>query len=291
MLVFPRLEQPGLLPISEGTWLMSVFAYFDESGKYKDHTVVSVGAVVAKPSQTHRFDDEWQYCLRHLGLTYLTMKEGLDRTKPLGAKVAALGANERNVALLPFVDCIKKRLDMVIGVAVDVAAFGQMSPDAERQLTKDPHYVAFTRMVIEILNDLQDGEKISVICDDEEYTAPRIYRLYRKLKLVYPAAKSKLASLCVADDEAYTGLQAADMVASLFRLQARKAFLHEAYDYEILFERISATLEVSPQATVLALFVDRSQLEPMSEDYKRFEAKYGRYGVSPLIENKGMMKS
>ena len=150
--------------------------------------------------------------------------------------------NNRLHALMPFAECIRKHLQNVIGVAVDVKAFNE-SPSHLRQLwTDDPISMAFTRSLLAIIEPLAPSDNISVICDDEEHTALPMYKLYRQVKLVYADARRRLASLSFADDEVFYALQAADFVASLLRLEAKSKFSGEEHQWHPLWESFNKSL-------------------------------------------------
>jgi hypothetical protein len=132
--------------------------------------------------------------------------------------VKALGATERSKALLPFIECIKRNCELVIGCAIDVEAFAGASPEAHKQLTKDPYYASFLVNIVEVLKYLGESDTaINIICDDDENTAERTLKLYRKIKLVYE--RKRFPSISFADDEFFPSLQAADMVSPLFGLR------------------------------------------------------------------------
>ena len=162
-----------------------------------------------------------------------------------------------------------------------------MSPEAHKQLTTNPNYTAFAKVVLDLLGRYQD-DALSIICDDEERAAPRIYRLYRKLKRTYPRANTQLASLCLADDKIFYSHQGADMIASLVRLEARKRICGEPYDYETLFGRLTTKLDISPQAEVSLGVFGGLELTDLSQTFIEFEKHYGRYGFAPFVEDLGM---
>jgi hypothetical protein len=88
-----------------------------------------------------------------------------------------------------------------------------------------------------------ERDKISFICDDEEQVAFHIYRLYRRIKTVYPGARKKLVGITFADDRVLFGLQAADFVAALLRLEASRKWFRTPYDYAPLFKALSKSPE------------------------------------------------
>lgn len=101
----------------------TVNAFFDESGKFKNHTVVSFCGVLSAPAQFQSFSVDWGVCLPENGLQMLTAKHALNAGIPLSEKNPALGIEKRIAALLPFVGCIRRHLEAATGIAIDVKAF------------------------------------------------------------------------------------------------------------------------------------------------------------------------
>src|SRR5882724_3446311 len=98
-------------------------SYFDESGKFHDHRVVAFGGVICSAEGMDPFFEDWHGCLDQNGLRVLTMKEVLRHDRPLSPKKPALGVEARTAALLPFIECIRRHLWIVTGIALDVKAF------------------------------------------------------------------------------------------------------------------------------------------------------------------------
>jgi hypothetical protein len=129
---------------------------------------------------------------------------------------------------------------VVSGVAIDVAAFKKQPSHLFQKLGNDPSYAAFVREILQIIDFCGTDDGISLICDEDEETAMEFYRLYRHIKRVWPTAKDKLAGITFADDTQLFALQAADMVASLIRLEAGRRMLALPYDYGDLFQDLTA---------------------------------------------------
>jgi hypothetical protein len=161
---------------------------------------------------------------------------------PLSRKRKALGDGNRVDALMPFAECIRKHLQNVICVAVDVEAFKRTPGHLRKLWTDNPHFIAFTRVLLEVIKPVQPHDCINIICDDEEETALPMYNLYRRVKLVYTDTRARLASLSFADDRLFVPLQGADMVASLARMEARRIFANEDYAFGKLWEAIGKPL-------------------------------------------------
>jgi len=217
----------------------TVAAFFDESGKFKDHEVISFGGVAGFNENFRPFADEWRRLLHRNGLQILSAKDAFNARRPLSRKNTRVGVKERNEDLADFVACIRRHLQVVTGVTIDVRAFKKLPTHFFQTYGDDPVFVAFARALLKVVEFTPDQDKISFTCDDEEQVAFPIYRLYRRIKTVFPEARKKLVAISFADDRALFGLQAADLVAALLRLEARRMWLRVRYDCEPLFNALS----------------------------------------------------
>lgn len=167
------------------------------------------------------------------------MKEALQSHRPLSAKNPALGVENRIASLVPFIDCIRKHLMVITGLAIDARAYAAMPSHYLQAMGDNPCFTAFTRTLLAVLEITDTQDKISLICDDEEEAAGPMYQLYRKVKILYPDAREKLRAITFADDRWSFGLQAADLVVSLTRQEAAKRFFGTDYQYGSLFSVLS----------------------------------------------------
>jgi hypothetical protein len=103
---------------------------------------------------------------------------------------------------------------MILGVAVDVTVFKNLSPHYFQILGSDPIFTAFLVTMLQLLKDIPPQNHFSFICDDEEEAAIHMFKLYRRVKLIVPGARDTLAAISFADDRFLFGLQAADIVSS-----------------------------------------------------------------------------
>jgi hypothetical protein len=222
--------------------MLTISSFFDESGKFKDHDVVSFGGVVSPSAHFGgAFANNWAQCLDAIGLTTLTMKDALNAGRPLSAKTPAVGVENRITSLMPFIDCIRKHLMVITALAIDVRAYSALPSHYRQAMGNNPSFTAFTRSLLAVLEVLDAEDKVSLICDDEEETAWPMYQLFRKVKILYPDAHEKLRAITFADDRWSFGLQAADLVVSLTRQEAAKRFFGTEYQYGALFSALSST--------------------------------------------------
>jgi hypothetical protein len=200
---------------------------------------VSFAGVAAFNTDFTPFSQEWKRLLSENGLQEFSCKKVFNAKRPLSKKNSDTGVDKRIEDLLPFVLCIRKYLQVITGLAFDAKSFRELRSHLFQALGTDPSYTAFLRALMRILEFTPSGDRIVLVCDDEESTAWTFYKLYRRVKKVWPEAKTKLVALSFGDDSFLYGLQASDLVSSLIRLQARKELLAQEYDYHALFEAMS----------------------------------------------------
>jgi Protein of unknown function (DUF3800) len=196
-----------------------VSAFVDESGKFKDHKVIAIGCVAAYVEQLHDFTQEWNRHLVLNGLTELSAKKVLNYNRPISKKNPDVGLDNRIRTLLPFVHCIRKHLQIAIGCVVDVRAFKKLPSHFFQVFGDDPSYMSFMRIMMQVTDFASATDKISLTCDEDEETVWNFYRLYRRLKKVWPGVRERLAAISFADDRFVFALQAADFIAAIIRLE------------------------------------------------------------------------
>ena len=216
----------------------TVTTFFDASGKQKDRKVVVFAGVAAYNEYFSPFANEWGRLLYKNGLQLLTAKDAFNARRPLSRKNARIGNKERAEDLLPFIRCIRAHLQVVTGIAVDVRAFDKLPTHFFQSYGHDPVFVSFARALLKVIDFTPDKDKIVFTCDDDEEVGVHMFRLYRKVKKVWPYARNKLVAISFADDRYLFGLQAADLVAGLIRLEAGRTLLRVKYDYLSLFKEL-----------------------------------------------------
>jgi len=216
-------------------------AYFDESGKKGDHPVVTFTGVCVSHQNLNKFDDAWSALLRKYELKSLHMFKAL-RLKGINGPLMPRhqSINDRIVSLTPFADCINEHLECGLIQAVDIEGFNSLSPEAKVGIGNpdDPYYLAFSRGILALTEYVQEDDKISLICDDDESTALGCYAHYRAIRKVHEGVKKKIVSLSFSNDEHFPALQAADMVAYLSRLEAKRLLYGDKYAFRPLFEKL-----------------------------------------------------
>ena len=176
MIVYSKL---GFLCSMERPPFMAILnAYFDESGKQSDHPVITVCGVCASQAALERFDEAWNALLRRYGWSSFHLTEILSNFKTQGIACA-----KQIESLRPFADCINEHLELGLLQAWDVKGFDSLSQEDKKRLgsTTDPYYTAFVVAMNQLAEYVQDDDRISLICDDDEATAWDCYQHYREI--------------------------------------------------------------------------------------------------------------
>jgi len=205
---------------------MAVFhGFFDESGKYHQHSVVSFSGFLATYKQWGKLQEKWENALRRHGLDSFHFTEHHNRTE----------------VVRDFIQIVKKYGDQGISVSVDVKAFNALNERLKKSLGgKNAHYLAFKLVVLYLISKTRHGDIFTFTVDEDEETTKESLRWYKALKLPDDPeariAKARLVSFCVADDEAFPQLQAADLLAALGRDQADLRITGTPAKYQSFFD-------------------------------------------------------
>jgi hypothetical protein len=239
---------------------MTIQAFFDESGKFGNQPSICFGGVASPYQNIDPFIQEWDQLLRNAELEALSMKDALRLNVPFSQTIPAMSVQERIDVIMPFVECIRKHMMFVSGLALKGSAFESAAPSFKKTWG-DPIYFAFTGAILEFMKYAKN-DIVILTCDENPATAMQMYQLYTRLKQVDPAARNQLKQIAFGDDNFVPALQAADVVASLMRSEARQRFFNEPYDHEPLFNALTKQPN-SPEAIVIAAtaFVDEPIIE------------------------------
>lgn len=227
-----------------GEWSMGfsyqVSAFVDESGKFKDHKIIAIACVASYTEDLNSFTQEWGRHLALNGLTELHANKILNYKRPLSKKNTDTGLTKRIRDLKPFISCIRKHLQVVMASVVDVRVFKKLPSHFFRVFGDDPSLLAFMRVMMQVAQFAAGHDRVSLICDEDEATVLNFYRLYRRFKKVWPGMRTRLAGISFVDDRYLYALQAADLIASLIRLETTSRLTRKHYDYKQLYRSLSA---------------------------------------------------
>ncbi len=267
---------------------MGIFqTFFDESGKFKDHKIISFCGFGAKAGNLKDFDSAWEYQLRRTGMNALHMVDACRINKRLGRLIGAQSLSDRINDLKPFADCIRNHLELGVATVFEVEGYASFTDMAKKALggSDNPFYTQFLRTMQIVSEYVTTGEPIALTCDEDESTAWWCYKIYSRVKKVDRRIGRHLVAISFANDQHFPALQAADMLSFLCRLQANGEFYGIDYDFHPLFTYLTAPRGSSTTYWQVA-FKNKSQLAPLgvtldhhqreSEERKKRSAKVRR---------------
>ena len=97
--------------------------------------------------------------------------------------------------------CIRKHLKGVRGVSIDAVAFRSLPSHYYKILGNNPTFTAFLLAILDAISLVEEGDRLTLICDDEEQIALPMYKLHRRIRIVEPATRDKLSAI----EEQYWG--------------------------------------------------------------------------------------
>jgi hypothetical protein len=257
---------------------MGIFqTFFDESGKFGDHKVISLCGFGSKPSALKKFDEDWESQLRRTGMTALHMVDACRINKRLSPSIGAQTLKDRINELKPFADCVNNHLELGVANVFEVEGYTSFSVRSKKVLggTEDPFYIQFLRTMQLVVDYVTTGERISITCDEDDNTAWHCYRLYTRVKKVHRAAGRAMVAITFANDEYYPALQAADMLSFLCRLQAYGQFYGTDYAFHPLFTYLTKPRGTSVTNWLVA-FKNKADLAPLGADLDRHQREKER---------------
>lgn len=240
-----RHSQIVLPELSEnfGEWFVGfsyqVSAFVDESGKFKDHNIVAIASVASYTEDLANFTQEWNRHLVLNGLNELHAQKVLNYKRPLSKKNPAVGLQRRIRDLMPFISCIRRHLQVVMGCVVDVRIFKKLPPHFFKVFGNDPSLMAFMRVMMQVAQFSNGRDRVQMICDEDEGSVLNFYRLYRRFKQVWPGARNRMVGISFVDNRYLFALQAADFIASIIRLESTTRLTKKPYDYRKLFRALT----------------------------------------------------
>lgn len=212
------------------------FAYHqvfcDESGKFQQDPLIAFCAVSATADRLSAFDSAWRSLLRSYELEALHMERASRLVEDFGYRLRkGQTVGERTEALFPFADCINKHLEFGVVEAWDVRGFNHLP----RVLID---FMASIRGLAWLVDHVGEDGRISIVFDDDPYTAYDTYNHFRSLGKADPNIQKVAVSLSFANDKHFPALQAADMLAFLTRHEANEQFNEVPNMWRSLFDRL-----------------------------------------------------
>jgi hypothetical protein len=182
--------------------------FLDGSGKEHSHACVAYCGYLSEVDNTEVFGEQWSSLLLREHLPWFSMKDALSWSAPFDKKRVQWGDDaeaKRHALLLEMADTIRNGKMVGFGNAAFVPAYKKQIPPTE--------FFLFTRVLELLLAQISDNSYVAIVVDEEERYAERIYGLFRELRKKKPELARPLKLVGIADDKAFPGLQAADMLA------------------------------------------------------------------------------
>jgi hypothetical protein len=240
--------------------------FCDESGKFQQDPLIAFSAVSATADRLQAFDAAWRTLLRSYDLleSGLHMERASRLVEDVGYRLRkGQTVGERTELLLPFADCINQHLEFGMTEAWDVRGINHLPQVVIETLggTTDPYFWALTRGFTWLADHIAEEDHMSIICDDDPYTAWNSYMHFRSLGKVDFRLARAAVSLSFANDKHFPALQAADMLAFLTRHEANEQFNEVPNMWRALFDRL--VTEPSPPYGIMRwykMFADEEKL-------------------------------
>jgi len=206
--------------------VMALHICLDEGGKPQGPCVSYCGWVADTPRRK-TFEQEWRLYLKERRICFIHMAELMGRDdKPYQDRM--LTRQERLDVATHALKIANQHAFGAFIAAVDCAAFTRLSQEAKRKCGTDAHVFCFQqcmRLVVKMLENIRVhygfaegwGKGSVFVFDDNHEYAVECYRLLSNAREQHPLWRKWVGSVCFADDEIYTPLQAADMLAWLAR--------------------------------------------------------------------------
>jgi hypothetical protein len=221
--------------------LMAYFTgYFDESGKFQQHEIVSFCGFL--DSNWADFEDNWNYLLRKHRIPYLHLSKRV------------LKATTKELRMYgEFIQTIKRYVEHGFAYAVDVTAFNSLHRAIKRFAKDDPHYWAFHGVLRDVIKyaSALPNPSVAVVCDDEPSKACQCYTMFDRMRqdVKQPENRRVLKSIAFADDEFYPQLQAADLFSWVSRAEAMYRFRKATFPLRDLYREFVIADETKIQFT------------------------------------------
>jgi hypothetical protein len=191
---------------------VTLYAYFDESGKFHDKEVISFCGWLGSSDNWSSLISGWEELLVKHSVMHLH-----------AAQMKNYGCD-----LLDFADLVSQKFKgRGFATALDAKHFKNMPQSFREKVGTNPHYMIFRAAVNLLLDAVEEEEKkcsaqdvvISLICDQDAATSSECLRWINKLKQNDSRARRRVASICFADSRKNIPLQAADLLANAARGQ------------------------------------------------------------------------
>lgn len=196
---------------------MHIFA--DESGKFHSAPVVAFAGFVGSVDQWQVFNAGWESIMQKEHITSIHTSKLM--SSPGAYQGRRFSSSQKYDLLQKCLALANTHAFMALGSAVDSVAFKRLSKHSKDKVGKDGHVMAFMAFLHQLVesfeiaaaNHLIGRQPIALVFDDNREYAAKCYRIFSLRRQGNPTWRNWLKSICFADDEANTPIQAADILA------------------------------------------------------------------------------
>src|SRR3989442_13170503 len=113
-----------------------MFAYFDESGKFKDSQFICIAGFVSDEPHWNTYAEAWGQLLQRYKIPALHMRELMSFTGPF----KGWDREHAKKALAEFIAVIRRNVLIGLGVCFDTKYLTSMRPDTRRKVVNQQHF-------------------------------------------------------------------------------------------------------------------------------------------------------
>ena len=196
---------------------MALLAYFDESGKFHDPTgYICLCGYLADHLGWQAYNDTWNCLLQKHRMRGIHMTQFDSECRRRG-----WSQEQADKVLLEFISCIRANVLVGFSIGVDGKYFRHKLEIAGKP-NQDPALFAVRELLRKLRTYCDEcaalpgvPPRIALTFDEDEEYSLKVYRVISQLRRRYPRVKEMVTAISFADDEVYSPLQAADILATL----------------------------------------------------------------------------
>ncbi len=193
-------------------FVLTLQAYFDESGTHQGSPTVCVAGYISTPEQWEVFGDEWKCALDEWGLDGFHMTDFVGRVGPY----SSWSDQDRRWRLARLITIINRHTIGSVGIAVPKESFDQIFPKATKRFIGGAYGLAASCCFLDCAKLIEGDFPSARIAYVFEIGAPLSGEVHKVFNWNYkdPAQRAALKLLSIKfEGKEFAPLQAADILA------------------------------------------------------------------------------
>jgi hypothetical protein len=198
--------------------------YGDESGKFHSSEKLAFASWVSDMEGWIAFDENWRSLMKDSGIQFIHTSELMGHHKNYQGREFS---TDEKVQLLR--DCLKlanRTSPLLVASAVDCQQFRSLTTSTQHKLGDDGHIMCFIAFLHQLTILMEEGrllsgvgirKPIALMFDDNPEYAAECYTILSTQRQNNPLWNDWIKSICFADDEFNSPIQAADILAWISR--------------------------------------------------------------------------